>query len=138
MGLRDVVSPQGPYGELIRKLRQHIQSILKPGICLDPESGGWLLTDTAPTTWQSKVYLSQFITEEILGIRDERTGGAVDQTHLAYQVLGAPAVAWTCQINNGCYDAFGCRHYPRGVTSALWWLPLDQPTPGSARKSAKD
>ncbi len=136
MGLNDVVSNQGPYAELIRRLRQHLDSILKPGVCLDPESGGWRLTDTAPTTWQSKVYLNQFISEEILGIRDQRTGGAVDQTHLAYEVLGAPAVCWTCQINNGYYDAFGCRHYPRGVTSALWWLFSADNKPAPAEKAA--
>jgi len=130
MGRADLVSSTGPYRELIDRLKTHLQSILVPGVCLDPETGGWVLSSTSTTTWESKVYLNQFIAENVLGIRDERTGGKVDQVHVGYQVLGARAVGWTCQFTNQDHLAYGCRHYPRGVTSALWWLasiPRAQP-----------
>jgi hypothetical protein len=129
MGRSDLVSTTGPYARLISALKAHLESILVPGVCLDTETGGWVLSSTSTTTWESKVYLNQFIAESVLGLRDQRTGGRIDQVHLGYQVLGAPAVGWTCQFTNRDHLAFGCRHYPRGVTSALWWLsPLRAPS----------
>jgi hypothetical protein len=134
MGRADLVSTAGPYGQLIGHLRTHLESILVPGVCLDAATGGWVLSSTSNTTWESKVYLNQFIAENILGLRDGRTGGNVDRAHVAYQVLGATAVGWTCQFTNNDHLAFGCRHYPRGVTSALWWLPLPQ-LPSKSREN---
>ncbi len=124
MGLRREVALDGPYGELIRDLKAHMQTVLVPGVCIDPKTGGWWLSSTSQTTWQSKVYLAQFIAEEILGISDARTRGAPDVAHVSYQVLGAPAVGWSYQIRHSDGTAYGGRHYPRGVTSSLWWLPL--------------
>ncbi len=129
MGERNAVSLDGPHGALIRRLRQHMETILVSGVCLDSRTGGWILSNTSNTTWQSKVYLNQFITEKILGITDDRVEGRPDRAHYSYQVLGSPAVCWTCQIFTKELTAFGCRHYPRGVTSALWWLP-DPPAAG--------
>ena len=122
MGLREQVSLSGPYGELIRRLKAHLDAVLTPGVCLDPKTGGWWLSSTSQTTWQSKVYLAQFIAEEILGIRDSRTSGKPDVAQVSYQLLGAPAVGWSDQIRHSDGTAYGGRHYPRGVTSALWWL----------------
>lgn len=42
MGLMQAVSPRGPYGDVIRILKRHMEHILKPGICLYPD-GGWTL-----------------------------------------------------------------------------------------------
>ncbi len=122
MGLRNEVSVKGPYGKLIVLLRKHVNTVLAPGLCLDPKTGGWWLSSTSQTTWQSKVYLAQYITEQILQLRDSRTSGKADIAHVSYQVLGAPAVGWSDQIRHSDGTAYGGRHYPRGVTSALWWL----------------
>jgi hypothetical protein len=122
IGLHHEVACDGPYGELIRCLKRHMESILVPGVGLSSKYGGWVLSDSSSTTWQSKVYLNQFITEEILGIKDHRTQGGPDIAHVSAQMLGGPAVAWTCQFRTADWTALGCRHYPRGVTSALWWL----------------
>ena len=116
------VSTNGYYKDLIDKLRIHLQTILKPGVCIDPKTDGWLLSTTSRTTWQSKVFLSQYIAENILGIKDERTNGTIDKAEYAFQVLGCPSVGWSDQIRNSNGTAYGGRHYPRGVTSALWWL----------------
>jgi hypothetical protein len=122
IGLHHEVASEGPYGELICLLKRHMESILVPGVGLSSRYGGWVLSDSSSTTWQSKVYLNQFITEEILGIEDDRTQGGPDIANVSAQMLGGPAVAWTCQFRTADWTALGCRHYPRGVTSALWWL----------------
>ena len=122
MGLTQEVSPDGPNADFIRHLKTHMESILVPGVCIDAKTKGWNLSSSSSTTWLSKVYLNQFITENILGIKSTVTGRDADAAHYAYEVLGAPAVGWTDQIYTSSHIAYGCRHYPRGVTSALWWL----------------
>ena len=93
-----------------------------PGVCLDAKTGAWNLSSSSSTTWVSKVYLNQFVAENVLGVKDATTGRDADAAHYAYEVLGAPAVCWSDQFYTSSHVAFGCRHYPRGVTSALWWL----------------
>ena len=122
MGLTKEVALDGPNAELMSRLKTHLTTILVPGLCLDAKTGAWNLSSTSSTTWQSKVYLNQFVAENILGLRNSSTGRNADAAHYAYEVLGAPAVCWTDQIYTGSHVAYGCRHYPRGVTSALWWL----------------
>jgi hypothetical protein len=100
---------------------------LVPGVCIDARTGAWNLSSTSSTTWQSKVYLSQYVAENILGVKNDVTGRNADSAQYAYEVLGAPAVCWTDQIYTDSHVAYGCRHYPRGVTSALWWLWDPQP-----------
>ena len=128
MGLTSEVALDGPNADLISHLKTHMSTILVPGVCIDASTKGWNLSSSSSTTWLSKVYLNQFITENILGIKNAATGHDADAAHYAYEVLGAPAVGWTDQIYTSSHIAYGCRHYPRGVTSALWWLwPLAPP-----------
>ncbi len=122
MGLTKDVALDGPNADFIRHLKTHMTSILVPGVCIDAKTKGWNLSSSSSTTWLSKVYLNQFITENILGLKNAATGHDADAAHYAYEVLGAPAVGWTDQIYTSSHIAYGCRHYPRGVTSALWWL----------------
>ena len=121
MGERQEVAADGPNGEMIQKLRQH-RSRFSSRACIDPETGGWDLSNSCNTTWQSKVYLNQYIAENVLGLHNPTAAKAADTAHLGYQVLGARVVGWTCQFTTKDDNADGCRHYPRGVTSALWWL----------------
>lgn len=121
MGLRDAVSPTGPCGELIKFMRIHMDSILKPGICIDEMSGCWKMSSTTVNTWESKIYLGQFVTEQVLGLKDDRTHGKVDGVHYALQVLGN---------YTDCLDRPDQQRYrrlsqrqpplPAGVTAHLW------------------
>ena len=109
-----------------------------PGVCLDAKTGAWNLSSSSSTTWVSKVYLNQFVAENVLGVKDAATGRDADAAHYAYEVLGAPAVCWSDQFYTSSHVAYGCRHYPRGVTSALWWLwPSAHPAPVAAAATAK-
>jgi hypothetical protein len=122
MGLEKEVSLDGPNQDFIRHLRTHINTVLVPGVCIDAQTGAWNLSSLGHNTWQSKVYVNQFVVENILGIKNDATGHNADVAQYAYQVEGAPAVCFTDQIYTNSHIAYGCRHYPRGVTSALWWL----------------
>ena len=122
MGLTKEVALDGPNADLINHLKTHIETILVPGVCVDSQTGGWNLSSSSSTTWVSKVYLNQYVTENVLGIKNATTGQTADSANYAYEVLGAPAVGWTDQFYTSTHIAYGCRHYPRGVTSALWWL----------------
>jgi hypothetical protein len=122
MGLTDDVSLTGPNAELMNDYKTHLQTILVPGVCVDAETGAWNLSSSSKTTWVSKIYLNQYVTENVLGLKNDTTGKTADEANYAYEVLGAPAVGWTDQFYTSTHLAYGCRHYPRGVTSALWWL----------------
>jgi hypothetical protein len=122
MGLAQATARTGPYGELLRVLHDHVNNVLRPGVCLDATTGAWKLSSTSQNTWQSKVYLTQFIAERILGIKDERVVGKVDQVHASFEVCGAAEDAWSDQLDSTSSRVLGSDHYPRGVTSALWWL----------------
>ena len=136
MGLSDAVSPSGPYGGFIRVLRKHLEAVLMPGVCLDKKSGAWKLSSTSGNTWQSKVYLSQYVAEAVFGMKnDPRISGPVDKVHATFQVFTprTAAVCWSDQLSSDNGSAIGSLHYPRGVTSALWWLSPGITAPGKGK-----
>lgn len=117
---------QSDYKDLILLLKEHMLSVLQPGICIDPESGVWFLSNTSETTWHSKVYIAAFICENVLDISDQTLYQKLDKGLVKAQLYGAPAVGWSDQFRHSNGTAYGGRHYPRGVTSALWWLFSDK------------
>jgi hypothetical protein len=122
MGLTNAIDRTGgPYAPMLQALSNHVMAVLVPGKCLDASSGAWLVTSSTAFTWQSKIFLAQYAAEAVLGITNDTVDGAVDQIHASVQIYGAPF--------QGFSDAFygsgpleGGHHYPRGVTSVLWWL----------------
>jgi hypothetical protein len=125
MGFSEAISPSGPYGAFIRILRKHLDAVLVPGVCLDNKSGAWKLSSTSMNTWQSKVYLSQYVAESVFGMKDDpRVNGPVDKVHATFQVFSprTAAACWSDQLSSGNGFAIGSLHYPRGVTTVLWWL----------------
>ncbi|MFQ3547361.1 MAG: glycoside hydrolase family 52 protein [Termitinemataceae bacterium] len=117
-GKRDAVSLQGPYGTFIQALKTHLRTVLVPGSCLDAVSGGWKLSSTSYNTWLSKIFLNQFVAEEILGIKDERTQR--DHVHARWLRTGSAQWAATDQVHSNDGHDMGSRLYPRLVTSILW------------------
>ena len=115
LGLRSALLPNGPYAGLIRALKTHLKAVLKPGICLFPD-GGWKLSSTSENSWLSKVYLCQFVAENILGLK---ASDAADKAHANWLLNEKNHYfAWSDQILAG--KAIGSKYYPRGVTSILW------------------
>jgi len=122
MGLTNAIDRTGgPYASMLQALSNHVMAVLVPGKCLDASSGAWLVTSGTAFTWQSKVFLSQYAAEAVLGITNNSVDGTVDQIHASVQIYGAPFQGF-CDAFYGTGALEGGHHYPRGVTSALWWL----------------
>ena len=129
MGLTNAVDRTGgPYAAMLVALSNHLAAVLVPGLCLDATSGAWDMTSAtgygnSPNTWQSKMYLAQYVAEKVLGLSGDKVNGAVDQIHATIQFQDAAFQGWSDQLDGTGADRFvGSAHYPRGVTSALWWL----------------
>ncbi len=118
-GVAEAVRPDGEYGPFVRALKRHLEAVLVPGVCLDPVSGGWKLSSTSRNTWPSKVFISQYVAENLLGIRDERT--ARDAAHVRWQCVGCADFAATDQLDSSTGADMGSRLYPRLVSSVLWY-----------------
>ncbi len=129
MGLTNAVDRVGgPYAPMLQALSNHLAAVLVPGRCLSAGSGAWDMTSSVAygnnhNTWQSKMYLAQYVAENVLGLGGSNVNGYVDQVHATIQVLNAFFYEWSDQVDaTGANRFIGSCHYPRGVTSALWWL----------------
>ena len=121
-GSPEALDPNGRFGEYIRALKKHLDTVLVPGVCLFPD-GGWKLSSTSDNSWLSKIYLSQFIARRILGLPWDEKGAAADAAHAEW--LTHPELSfwsWSDQIVAG--KITGSKYYPRGVTSILWLLEI--------------
>jgi hypothetical protein len=123
MGLTNAVDRiGGPYAPMLLALSNHLAAVLVPGTCLDATTGAWKMTSANYKTWQSKMYLAQYVAEHVLGLTGDNVNGTVDQRHATLQLQSAPFHEWSDEIwSYGADECGGC-HYPRGITGALWWL----------------
>jgi xylan 1,4-beta-xylosidase len=116
----EAVSPFGPYGELVGNLRRHLKTVLVPGVCVDATSGGFKLSSSSVNTWMSKIFLSQFVAEQVLGFP---LAASYDSAHARWQRDGdCRDHAFTDQVSAPDGKDLGSRYYPRGVTAVLWLL----------------
>jgi hypothetical protein len=122
MGLTNAIDRTGgPYAPMLQALSNHMVAVLVSGRCLDPTSGAWLVDSADTITWQSKVFTAQFVAEAILGITNNSVNGTADQANASVQIEGAPYEGFTDALYaTGIIQ--GGHHYPRGITTALWWL----------------
>ena len=131
MGMTDANDmTNGPYAAMLQALKEHTANILVPGKCLDAATGGWKLSSSTTNTWQSKVYLCQYVAEKVLGLTGDTVDGKVDQIHATFQMSQAPTQCWSDQFrSDNVGQATQSLHYPRGITSSLWWLtPATNPS----------
>lgn len=122
MGLTNAIDRfGGPYAAMLQALSNHMVAVLVPGKCLDATTGAWLGTSANQITWQSKVFLAQYAAEAVLGITNNTVNGLVDQVHASVQIQGSQVQGYSdAFLGNGTIH--GGSHYPRGITTALWWL----------------
>ena len=142
MGFTNATDRQaGPYAAMLQTLRNHALAVLVPGKCLDATSGGLKITSANDNTFPSKVFIAQYAAETVLGLTGNSVDGTVDQVNATFQMQQAPWQGLSDQINTpgGTTPANSSLHYPRGITSALWWLtPTNNPAyplPASAPSS---
>lgn len=113
---KEMVSVDGPFGNLIRALTEHLNTVMLAR-CRFPD-GGWKLSETSDNSWLSKIYLCQAIAEKILHWKDPEREQA-DRAHLSWLLdEGNSFYAWSDQMLAG--KVCGSRYYPRGVTAILW------------------
>ncbi|HEV2207380.1 MAG TPA: glycoside hydrolase family 52 protein [Verrucomicrobiae bacterium] len=125
MGLTNALDRVGgPYANMLQALSNHLAAVLVPGRCLSSGCGAWLSTSATPTiSWQSKNFICQYVAEAVLGITNDVVNGSVDQIHASLQLQDAPLQGFCDAINGtGTFQYAGGPHYPRGITTALWWL----------------
>lgn len=117
-GYRSFVEEDETAQKLVHVLKQHLKGVLKPGVCLF-EDGGWRLSSGSTNTWMSKIFLCEYVAEEILGLPLLNEKGNPDAAALSWWQVqcarcpGIDQVVWGAQYSRGF-------HYPRAVTSVLW------------------
>lgn len=117
-GCREALERDGRFAVYLEALHTHLKKVLVPGVCLF-EDGGWKLSSTSSNSWLSKIYLSQFIAREVMGLEWDGQGAAADAAHVDW--LLHPELSYWCwsdQILAG--NIVGSKYYPRGVTAILW------------------
>lgn len=133
LGLRAALAEDGAYGHLIRAIKTHVNTVLAPGVCLFPD-GGYKLSSTSDNSWLSKIYLCQFVIEEVLGLPVEKE--RADAAHVSWLLEPTERYwAWSDQMINGV--ARGSKYYPRGVTSFLWLQGAKKTKAARGRKPRK-
>lgn len=118
LGLHDAIREEGPYGNLISALKKHFRACLQVGVCLFP-GGAWKISSTSDNSWLSKIYLLQFIAENILNCVEKEQMALADEQHLGWLLDETNSYwAWSDQVVSGVVRA--SKYYPRGVTAVLW------------------
>ena len=115
---REALEENGRFGDYIKVLKKHLNTILVEGVCLF-EDGGWKLSSTSNNSWLSKIYLCQFIARKILGLKWDEQGVKADAAHVNWLMHPEKSYyCWSDQILSGVPT--GSKYYPRGVTAILW------------------
>ena len=120
LGMKEELTEDGCYGELIQTLKKHFMNIMKAGICVSDKNGGWKLTSSNTNTWMSKIYICQYVAEKILQIDLNALTPNADEAHLTWQLDGCSSWCAVDQVNCETGFPIGSRLYPRLVTSVLW------------------
>lgn len=122
MGLTNAIDrTAGPYAAMLLALSNHTAAVLVPGRCLHAGTGAWLSTSASQITWQSKIFIAQYAAEAVLGITNNLVNGGADQIHASVQIQGSQVQGYSdAFLGNGTIH--GGSHYPRGITTSLWWL----------------
>ncbi len=109
------------YPDLFAKLSKHMTNALKPGVCIDAESGAWKISSTSTNTWFSKIAIAQHVTGRLFPEALNPVARAADAVHARMQQsesLGKYAMV--DQVHSTTGVSLGSRYYPRIVTACLW------------------
>lgn len=121
LGMDEAVSTDGRFGDLLALLRRHITQALRPGVCLDEQSGGWKISSTSTNTWFSKIAIAQHVVRRLFPEAMSPEAKAGDRVHADWQRSpGCGRDAMCDQIISTNGESCGSRYYPRGVTAWLW------------------
>lgn len=116
IGQEDSLTENGEFNELKEILKKHTSTILKEGICLFPDQG-FKLSANSDNSWMSKIFICCYTASELLQIPVLPES---DYAHAQWWKCGCKDNPGIDQIISGNTAETGF-HYPRGVTSTLWW-----------------
>jgi len=119
LGFDEVLARLEARHQILSLLKRHLESVLRPGVCLTGRSG-WKPSSTSSNTWMSKIFLAQYVVGRLC---PHLMDPAADAEHRAWMLSATTRrYAFCDQIR--CTDGYplGSRHYPRGVTAWLWTL----------------
>jgi hypothetical protein len=109
------------YPELFAAYERHLIHALRPGMCIDAESGAWKISSTSTNTWYSKIALAQHVVRSLFPAALSPEARAADAVHARFQQsepLGRFAMVDQVRSTDG--RDLGSRYYPRIVTAYLW------------------
>jgi len=115
LGLDDAVSFNGPFADLLRALKLHLQAVLREGRCLFPDHG-WKLSANNDNSWMSKIFINQYVAEQILGLEPDPRA---DEAHDHWWRVGCARQSVVDQVVGGQTPGSGAI-YPRSVSCILW------------------
>ena len=104
--------------ETITLLARHAETCLTEQGCIDPATGGLKLSSTSNNTWTSKVALSLYVLQNVLGF-DIHTGRMLEELRRWCQVY-AKRTTISDQILVNRREVIGGCYYPRSATMAFW------------------
>ena len=104
--------------ETITLLARHAETCLTEQGCVDPETGGLKLSSTSNNSWTSKVALSLYVLQNVLGF-DIHMGQILEEFRRWCQVY-AKRTTISDQILVSRREVIGGCYYPRAVTMAFW------------------
>ena len=96
-GDMQVLSPNGPFGPMLRKLGSHLGAVLDNGLCRFPD-GGWKLSSTSGNSWLSKIWIAQAVSERVF---DRIPDAHSDLAHVSWLSPGSSEWGFCDQIENG-------------------------------------
>lgn len=109
------------HPDLFAKLSAHMANALRPGVCIDADSGAWKISSTSHNTWFSKIALAQHVVQRLFPEALNDAARAADAVHARMQQsepLGKYAMV--DQVHSATGVSLGSRYYPRIVTACLW------------------
>jgi hypothetical protein len=126
-GAAEALDFDGEYGTLMHAMRTHMQTILKPGVCLYPD-GAWKLSSTSDISWLTTPLLHTHVFRRVLGSSWDKAGRRCDSAFVSWCLGTAPSASngirganYWCfveQFENG--KAWNSYYYARGSLAALW------------------
>lgn len=105
---------------LMALFRKHINTCLKPGICLEEKNGGLKLSSSSVNTWPSKVILCMYVLEKVFDIDLQKEYPSIMRELLHWTQVTAAEKTISDQILCDERVVRGGSYYPRHITSALW------------------
>ncbi len=110
------------YQSLMDKVKLHMNTCLRSGVCLDEETGGLRLSSTSSNTWPSKTALVIDVCEKVLGIDLMKIAPSVIEEYVGWCQVAARETSISDQILSDTRQVKGGSWYPRIVTTWLWTI----------------